>query len=244
MAAVRDGRRAVICGLAAGGEGARRRRHRDRRLTACASRRSTSRAAAPASSAWQRSSERPAPTCSCSPRSVARTSGNFARALGMHATFGQTWRLRPFGNAILTKGAAPSRPARAIQPHARPSAARDGCGTSRLGSHDRGDASGSLVGRTVPARERDRRSVVPRPRPRRDRRRSERSAHRAAVIGVLLHRFRDSFPAVGPEQSLTYPADAPPARIDYVLVSGLEVRDAAVLPPVASDHLAVVVEIG
>jgi endonuclease/exonuclease/phosphatase family metal-dependent hydrolase len=63
------------------------------------------------------------------------------------------------------------------------------------------------------------------------------------AVGVLLSRFRDAFPAVGAEPSMTHPAEAPVRRIDYVLVSGLEVRNAAVLPMIASDHLAVVADL-
>lgn len=166
-----------------------------------------------------------------------------ARTLRMHATFGATWRLRPFGNAILTR----ELHRRVL--HTRFSRTPDrqprGMVAVRL-------ASGVTVAATHLGLSSDERyrhaheiletlSDVPDPIVIG----GDLNDHPPSrVIGVLLRRFRDSFPAVGAEQSLTYPADAPIARIDYLLMSGMEVRKAAVLPLIASDHLAVVVELG
>jgi len=166
-----------------------------------------------------------------------------ARVLGMHATFGQTWRLRPFGNAVLTREA--HRRALHVRFSRTPERQPRGMIAVRLDS-------GVTVAAThlgLSSEERFRHaheivealSRVPDPVVIG----GDLNDHPPSrVLGVLLRRFRDSFPAVGPEQSLTYPAHGPIARIDYVLVSGMEVRDAAVLPLIASDHLAVVVELG
>ncbi|MEX2555109.1 MAG: endonuclease/exonuclease/phosphatase family protein [Actinomycetota bacterium] len=165
-----------------------------------------------------------------------------ARALGMQATFGQTWRVRPFGNAILTK--EPHRRVLHVRFSRTPDRQPRGMVAVRLDS-------GVTIAATHLGLSSDERirhaneivealSRVPDPVVIG----GDLNDHPPSrVLGLLLGRFRDSFPAVGPEQSLTYPADAPIARIDYVLVSGMEVRDAAVLPLVASDHLAVVVEL-
>ena len=166
-----------------------------------------------------------------------------ALALGMHATFGQTWRLRPFGNAILTKephrrvlherfSRTPDRQPRGMVAVRLDSGVTVAATHLGLSSEERYRHAHEIV---------DTLSGVPDPVVIG----GDLNDHPPGrVLGVLLHRFRDSFPAVGPEQSLTYPADAPTARIDYVLVSGLEVRNAAVLPLIASDHLAVVVDLG
>ena len=165
-----------------------------------------------------------------------------ARILGMRATFGQTWRLRPFGNAVLTKG--PHRRVLHVRFSRTPDRQPRGMVAVRLDSGV--TVAATHLGLSSEERFRHAQEIV-------------NALSRvpdpvviggdlndhppSPVVGVLLRRFRDSFPAVGPEQSLTYPADAPTARIDYVLVSGLEVRKAAVLPLIASDHLAVVVEL-
>jgi endonuclease/exonuclease/phosphatase family metal-dependent hydrolase len=165
------------------------------------------------------------------------------RALGMHATFGQTWRLRPFGNAILTK--EPHRRVLHVRFSRTPDRQPRGMVAVRL-------ESGVTIVATHLGLSSDERfrhaneivealSRVPDPAVIG----GDLNDHPPSrVLGVLLRRFRDSFLGVGPEQSLTYPADAPTARIDYVLVSGIDVRDAAVLPLIGSDHLAVVAELG
>jgi vancomycin resistance protein VanJ len=165
-----------------------------------------------------------------------------ARTLGMQATFGQTWRLRPFGNAVLTK--EPHRRVLHVRFSRTPDRQPRGMVAVRLDS-------GVTVAATHLGLSSDERfrhaneivealSRVPDPVVLG----GDLNDHPPSrVLGLLLRRFRDSFPSVGPEQSLTYPADAPIARIDYVLVSGLDVRKAAVLPLIASDHLPVVVEL-
>ncbi len=166
-----------------------------------------------------------------------------ARAVGMHATFGQTWRLRPFGNAVLTKephrrvlhvrfSRTPDRQPRGMVAVRLESGVTIAATHLGLSSDERFRHAGEIV--EAVSRISDPVVIG-----------GDLNDHPPSrVVGVLLRRFRDSFPAVGPEQSLTYPAGAPTARIDYVLVSGLEVRAAAVLPLIASDHLAVVAELG
>jgi endonuclease/exonuclease/phosphatase family metal-dependent hydrolase len=61
---------------------------------------------------------------------------------------------------------------------------------------------------------------------------------------LLLERFTDVFAAAGEGTGETFPATAPLHRIDYVLCSpALKPVRAAVVPIVASDHLAVLAEI-
>ena len=165
-----------------------------------------------------------------------------ARSLGMHASFGRTWRFKPFGNAILSR-----------EPHRRILHVRF---TRTPDRQPRGmvairSSSGLVVAAThlgLSADERVRHA-------------KELMAALAGIrepvvlvgdmndlpsgpaVAVLLGRFRDSVPAVSAEQTLTHPADSPVRRIDYVLVDGLEVRGAAVLPMIASDHLPVVVDL-
>lgn len=164
------------------------------------------------------------------------------KAMGMHATFGRTWRWRPFGNAILTK--QPHRRLLHVRFSRTPDRQPRGLVAVRL-------ESGVVVAVTHLGLSPDERvrhakeamkalSPVPDP----------------VVLGgdmndlptgpavrVLLERFRDSFPPVGAEPSLTHPAEAPVRRIDYVLTSGLTVQKATVVPLIASDHLPVVTEL-
>ena len=66
----------------------------------------------------------------------------------------------------------------------------------------------------------------------------------APELQPLLLRLRDAWPGVGVGPGLTYPADAPSERIDYVLVSPhFLVRSASVLATQASDHRPVVVDL-
>jgi endonuclease/exonuclease/phosphatase family metal-dependent hydrolase len=61
---------------------------------------------------------------------------------------------------------------------------------------------------------------------------------------LLFELFTDVFSVAGEGSGDTYPANAPLHRIDYVLCSpSLTPVNAAVVPIVASDHLAVVAEI-
>src|SRR5262249_4201604 len=65
----------------------------------------------------------------------------------------------------------------------------------------------------------------------------------AAALGPLLARFTDAWTSSA-EPGLTYPADKPAERIDYVLVSrGFSVRAARVPETEASDHRPVVVDL-
>jgi endonuclease/exonuclease/phosphatase family metal-dependent hydrolase len=65
----------------------------------------------------------------------------------------------------------------------------------------------------------------------------------APEIKPLLERLHDAWPASA-GQGLTYPADAPQKRIDYVLVSThFRVRSATVPVTLASDHRPVVVDL-
>jgi len=66
----------------------------------------------------------------------------------------------------------------------------------------------------------------------------------APELQPLLRRLRDAWAGVGVGPGLTYPADAPSERIDYVLVSPhFLVRSASVLATQASDHRPVVVDL-
>jgi vancomycin resistance protein VanJ len=66
--------------------------------------------------------------------------------------------------------------------------------------------------------------------------------HRGAVA-ILSTRFVDAFERAGEGSGETFPATAPLHRIDYVLCShDLGPVKAAVVPIVASDHLAVAVD--
>jgi len=164
------------------------------------------------------------------------------QAMGMHATFGRTWRWRPFGNAILTR--EPHRRVLHVRFTRTPDRQPRGMVAVRLDS-------GITVAVTHLG-------LSPDERVRHAKEALERlvSVRDPVVLGgdlndlpsgpavrVLLERFRDSFPSVRAEPSLTHPADAPVRRIDYVLVSGLTVRKATVVPMIASDHLPVAVEI-
>ena len=165
-----------------------------------------------------------------------------ARAMSMHATFGRTWRWRPFGNAILTKEShrrvlhlrftrTPDRQPRGMV------AVRLDSGVTLAATH---------LGLSPDERVRHAKEALER----------LSSVRDPVVLGgdlndlptgpavrILLERFRDSFPPVGAETALTHPADAPVRRIDYVLVSGLTVHKAMVVPLIASDHLPVVADI-
>lgn len=165
-----------------------------------------------------------------------------ARMLGMHASFGRTWRFRPFGNAILT-GEKHRRIA-----HVRFSRTPDrqprGMVAVRLPSGM--TVAATHLGLSPDERIRHAKELLQTLRPIRDPvvlAGDLNDLPSGPAVRVLLHRFRDAFPTVGADPSFTHPAEAPLRRIDYVLVSGLEVRNAAVLPLIASDHLAVVVEI-
>lgn len=169
--------------------------------------------------------------------------GQLARALGMYATFGQTWRLRPFGNAILTK--EPHRRVLHVRFSRTPDRQPRGMVAVRLESGL--TVASTHLGLSSDERFRHAHEIVEKlagvPDP--VVLAGDLNDHTPGrVLEVFLSRFRDSFPSVGPEQALTYPAHSPIARIDYVLASGLEVRNAAVLPLIASDHLAVVAELG
>ena len=166
---------------------------------------------------------------------------SFARALGMHATLGRTYRFRGFGNAILSR-----------EPHRRLKLVRF---TRTKGHQPRGMLAARLdpgvtvvvthLGLTPDERIRHAKQLM-----------AELEGVEdpvvlggdlneqppGAAVGVLLGRFRDTFAAVA-EPSFTHPAESPLRRIDYVMVSGLEVSGAAVLPMVASDHLPVVVDL-
>jgi len=66
----------------------------------------------------------------------------------------------------------------------------------------------------------------------------------ASELQPLLQRLQDAWPAVSREPGLTYPAEAPTDRIDYILVSrNFSVRSAYVPATQASDHRPVVVDL-
>jgi len=66
----------------------------------------------------------------------------------------------------------------------------------------------------------------------------------APEIQPLLRRLRDAWSVAGAGPGLTYPADAPSERIDYVLVSAsFHIRAASVPATQASDHRPVVVDL-
>jgi endonuclease/exonuclease/phosphatase family metal-dependent hydrolase len=65
---------------------------------------------------------------------------------------------------------------------------------------------------------------------------------RAPELAPLLQRLRDAW--TGPDSGLTYPADVPAKRIDYVLTSAhVRVRDIRVPTTTASDHRPVVADL-
>jgi endonuclease/exonuclease/phosphatase family metal-dependent hydrolase len=165
-----------------------------------------------------------------------------ARMLGMHASFGRTWRIRPFGNAILTR--EPHRRVAHVRFSRTPDRQPRGMIAVRLGSGV--TVAATHLGLSPDERVRHAEELLQALRPAGDLvvlAGDLNDLPSGPAVRVLLHRFRDAFPSVSAEPSLTHPADAPVRRIDYVLVSGLEVRNAAVLPLIASDHLAVVVEL-
>jgi endonuclease/exonuclease/phosphatase family metal-dependent hydrolase len=64
------------------------------------------------------------------------------------------------------------------------------------------------------------------------------------TVAIMKERFIDVFDRVGEGMGETFPADAPLHRIDYVFCSlTLTPSRAAVVPLIASDHLAVVADI-
>lgn len=165
-----------------------------------------------------------------------------ARATGARATFGRTWRWRPFGNAILTRG--PHR--RVLHIRFTPTTARQPRGMVAVRLPSGVTAAVTHLGLDAGERVRHAREIIDALKPVSD----------PVVLGgdlndlpggpavmVLQWRFKDSFPAVGAEPSMTHPAEAPVRRIDYILVSGLEMKNRAVVPLIASDHLAVIAEI-
>lgn len=165
----------------------------------------------------------------------------FARALGMHATLGRTYRFRGFGNAMLSR-----------EPHRRIKHARF---TRTMGHQPRAMLAVRLdngvtiavthLGLTPDERLRHAKQLmaelgdVPDPLVLAGDLNEQPSG---MAVAVLRRRFEDAFGGIT-EPSFTHPADSPLRRIDYVLVSGLEIEGAAVLPTIASDHLPVVVDL-
>ena len=164
-----------------------------------------------------------------------------ARVLGMHATLGRTYRFRGFGNAILSR-----------EPHRRVKHVRF--------ARTRGHQPRAMLavrldsGLTVAVTHL---GLTPFERLRHAKQLMAELADVAdpivlggdlndqpsgAAVALLLKRFDDAFAGIT-EPSFTHPADSPLRRIDYVLVSGLEIEGAAVLPTIASDHLPVVVDV-
>ncbi|MGH2727053.1 MAG: endonuclease/exonuclease/phosphatase family protein [Actinomycetota bacterium] len=165
-----------------------------------------------------------------------------AQATSMRATFGRTWRFKPFGNAILTReghqrvlhvrfSRTPNRQPRGMV------AVRLVSGLTVAVTH---------LGLSPDERVRHAKECLAALSPFRDPvvlAGDLNDLPSGPAVGVLLARFRDAFPAVGAEPSLTHPAESPVRRIDYVLVSGITVRKATVVPLIASDHLPVVAEL-
>lgn len=165
-----------------------------------------------------------------------------ARKLGMHATFGRTWRWRPFGNAILTRethrrilhirfSRTPERQPRGMVAVTLTSGVTVAVTHLGLAPDERVRHAKELMAALADVRD----PVVVAG--------DMNDLPSGPAVKVLLGRFRDSFPAEAAEPSFTHPAEAPVRRIDYVLASGMEVPKGAVVPMIASDHLAVVVEL-
>ena len=165
-----------------------------------------------------------------------------ARATNRHLVFGMTLPLQRFGNAVLLRG----RPGRVVR--GRFSRTK---GLERRGfvGTDRGDGC-LVVAAHLSTRHED------------HARHASELLHAVedydrVVLGcdlnegpggpagqVIRARFTDAFVAKGKGSGETFPADAPMYRIDYVFCSrSLTPRRAAVVPLIASDHLAVIADI-
>jgi endonuclease/exonuclease/phosphatase family metal-dependent hydrolase len=162
------------------------------------------------------------------------------RLLGMHVAFGAT--LRRYGNALLTKE--------------RPSAVR-AAGFTIASGEPRGFVTVTLpeglvvatvhLGLTGDERVAQAGELVA----------ALAGAENAVVAGdlneeagglavrVVTSRLRDAFGDEEASSGFTFPSEQPSARIDYVFVSdGIRVTKASVLQDVASDHLAVIADLG
>lgn len=164
-----------------------------------------------------------------------------ARALDMRATLGRTYRFRGFGNAILTR-----------EPHHRVKHVRF---TRTKGHQPRAMLAVRLdsgmtvtvthLGLTPDERLRHAKQLmaelgdVPDPLVLAGDLNEQPSG---MAVALLRRRFEDAFGGIT-EPSFTYPAESPLRRIDYVLVSGMKIEGAAVLPTIASDHLPVVADL-
>ena len=170
-----------------------------------------------------------------------RPGRRLAAATGRHLAFGPTRRFRRFGNAVLVR----ERPAnvrmvilsrtRGLEPRGAVIVAGPG-GVTFAATH---------LGVSADARAGDARALL-----------RALEGMTSVVIGgdlndrpggpatrVLLERFTDAFAVAGNGDGATFPSTSPLHRIDYMLCSpDLEPVRAAVVPIVASDHLALVVE--
>ncbi|MFY9588134.1 MAG: endonuclease/exonuclease/phosphatase family protein [Actinomycetota bacterium] len=171
-------------------------------------------------------------------RFQAREIGRIAQ---MNVTFGATLRWRRFGNALLTKGrptevrsalfSVSSREPRGMVRVTLPGGLVVAAVHLGLEADERVAQAGELVAALASAQ----RAVVAGDM-------NERPG--GLALTVITSRFRDAFAEAGAGDGLTFTAQEPKARIDYVFVSdGIRVERATVLPDVASDHLAVVADL-
>lgn len=165
-----------------------------------------------------------------------------AAATGRHLAFGPTRRFRRFGNAVLLRERPTSvrtvmlSRTRGIEPRGAVIVAGPG-GVTFVATH---------LGLSADARVADAGALL----------RAIDDASPVVIGGdlndrpggpatrLLLERFTDAFAVAGDGNGATFPAATPVHRIDYVLCSPdlVPVR-AAVVPIVASDHLAVIAEL-
>jgi endonuclease/exonuclease/phosphatase family metal-dependent hydrolase len=171
-----------------------------------------------------------------------RPGRRLARLTGRRLVFGRTVRFRRFGNAVLLRE-PPASARTVVLSRARGLEPR---GAVIVTGTDGVTFVATHLGVPADARERDARELV-----------RIVDGVQPVVIGgdlndrpdgpathLLLERFTDVFAGAGEGSGETFPATAPQHRIDYLLCSpGLTPVRAAVVPIVASDHLAVVADL-
>jgi endonuclease/exonuclease/phosphatase family metal-dependent hydrolase len=171
-----------------------------------------------------------------------RQGKRLAKATGRHLAFGSTRRFRRLGNAVLLRDRPVSvrsvvlSRTRGLEPRGAAIVAGPG-GITFVATH---------LGLSALDRRRDAKALL-----------AALEDITSVVVGgdlndrpggpaaqLLLERYTDVFAAAGEGSGETFPATAPLHRIDYVLCSpDLKPVRAAVVPIVASDHLAVLAEI-
>jgi endonuclease/exonuclease/phosphatase family metal-dependent hydrolase len=169
-------------------------------------------------------------------------SRRLAATTGRHLAFGATRRVRRFGNAVLLRE-RPVIARRVVLSRAR---GREPRGATFATAPDGVTYVATHLGLSASDRERDARALL-----------AALDGVGPLVVGgdfndrpggpatrLLAERFTDAFEVSGGGSGDTFPASAPLYRIDYLFCSReLTPTRAAVVPIVASDHLAVVADI-